>query len=57
MRSSERFHRFRREYNEQRPHEALGMQTPSAGVHAVAAGVSGAGARAGIRLAPCTCDV
>jgi putative transposase len=24
------FHRFRREYNEQRPHEALGMQTPSA---------------------------
>jgi transposase InsO family protein len=23
------FHRFRREYNEQRPHEALGMQTPS----------------------------
>ncbi len=24
------FHRFRREYNEQRPHEALEMQTPSA---------------------------
>ncbi|HEV3374877.1 MAG TPA: IS481 family transposase [Candidatus Acidoferrum sp.] len=24
------FHRFRREYNEERPHEALGMQTPSA---------------------------
>ena len=24
------FHRFRREYNEQRPHQALGMQTPSA---------------------------
>jgi putative transposase len=24
------FHGFRREYNEQRPHEALGMQTPSA---------------------------
>jgi putative transposase len=24
------FHRFRREYNEQRPHEALRMQTPSA---------------------------
>jgi putative transposase len=24
------FDRFRREYNEQRPHEALGMQTPSA---------------------------
>jgi putative transposase len=24
------FHHFRREYNEQRPHEALGMQTPSA---------------------------
>jgi putative transposase len=24
------FHRFRREYNDERPHEALGMQTPSA---------------------------
>ena len=24
------FHRFRREYNQERPHEALGMQTPSA---------------------------
>jgi len=24
------FHQFRREYNEERPHEALGMQTPSA---------------------------
>ena len=24
------FHQFRREYNEQRPHEALRMQTPSA---------------------------
>ncbi len=23
------FHRFRREYNQERPHEALGMQTPS----------------------------
>ena len=31
MRSQQRsFDRFRREYNEERPHEAIGMQTPSA---------------------------
>lgn len=29
LQQQERFDRFRREYNEERPHEALGMKTPS----------------------------
>ncbi len=36
---------FRQEYNQVRPHEALGMQTPGPRVCAVTAEVSGAGAR------------
>ena len=51
------FDRFRQEYNEQRPHEALGHANAGRGVCAVAALVSGAGTGAGVSDAPCWCAV
>jgi len=37
--------RFRHDYNEVRPHEALGIADPGGGLRAFAAALSGAGAR------------
>ena len=47
--------RFRHDYNQVRPHEALGMQTPAGGLRAFAAALSGAGARRWSTRRRCWC--